>query len=737
MRRISICAVVFLITLVIANISASAPLDEGYPTEVDHIGLYLEPDATGCNAPIDPGDIVTLNILAVMPNIGDEGLVAAEFRIDGLPENGAEGIYSVTWNTDLVIGDIGEGVAVAFDDPIYGGVVALGSITFNAFSDAWLEEDSVLRAAVALDSGNRVIVNGNYDVVTVSGSSFTFNCTVPPLCECGVFDAPICDIQPAALDFGSVVIGDFACLDITITNTGDGLLEGHIYESCMHFVIAEGGGIFSLSAGQSQVVTVCFQPTAEGNQSCYIEMATDGENDCELIPVSGTGLNDTASCTANPSFIYFESIPPNHMASRDFYVANTGSELLIGDLATAGDGFLILVGGGYFELASGDTLTGRVGFFADCAQIYHGTLLTGLDGCPSIELYGEIIETNIPGSVPVIGIFAGECATTCDADIDLDVTRTLYIYALLTDNIDAVAAAEFRIDNLPDSGSGGTVTENWNADAVFGDSESGITLSFYPPLEGPFVQLGTIDFLMTAEDWIGQNYDMDVEPSLNTNRLMIVDEYYNWHYAEGWGFRFNCTYHCECIPTTPVLLSRFDLNDLGGAAHIEWECALAGDVEYRLEASMDSESWIVDYREIAPGLYEAKDEAAPLATGGRVDYRLSGRAPDEEWQLLREASLSVSHIELVTGLLAPHPNPFNPTVSIPFSLARPGPLRIAIYDVAGRQLITLIDGDYQRGNHIVNWRGQNAAGRDLPSGVYFARMEAPLYEANRKLILLR
>jgi flagellar hook assembly protein FlgD len=90
-----------------------------------------------------------------------------------------------------------------------------------------------------------------------------------------------------------------------------------------------------------------------------------------------------------------------------------------------------------------------------------------------------------------------------------------------------------------------------------------------------------------------------------------------------------------------------------------------------------------------------------------------------------------------THVAANYPNPFNPKTTLPFSLAAPGHVRLAIFDVAGRLQRTLVDAQLPAGEHWVNWDGRDEAGSELASGVYFSRFEAGATSEVRKLLLLR
>ena len=84
-----------------------------------------------------------------------------------------------------------------------------------------------------------------------------------------------------------------------------------------------------------------------------------------------------------------------------------------------------------------------------------------------------------------------------------------------------------------------------------------------------------------------------------------------------------------------------------------------------------------------------------------------------------------------------HPNPFNPRTTISFGLAEAGPATLAVYDVGGRRVRTLVSGSLAAGQHHVVWDGRGDAGRALASGVYFYRLEAGGEVLGRKMLLLK
>jgi hypothetical protein len=79
-----------------------------------------------------------------------------------------------------------------------------------------------------------------------------------------------------------------------------------------------------------------------------------------------------------------------------------------------------------------------------------------------------------------------------------------------------------------------------------------------------------------------------------------------------------------------------------------------------------------------------------------------------------------------------YPNPFNPQTTISYSLPAQSDVSVHIYNLLGQKVSTLFEGSQQAGEHSVTWD----AG-DFPSGVYFARVEAPEATKSIKMTLMK
>jgi hypothetical protein len=84
-----------------------------------------------------------------------------------------------------------------------------------------------------------------------------------------------------------------------------------------------------------------------------------------------------------------------------------------------------------------------------------------------------------------------------------------------------------------------------------------------------------------------------------------------------------------------------------------------------------------------------------------------------------------------------YPNPFNPNVSLDFTLPAPGDVRLLVYDVNGRLVRRLVVGEKRAGVHTAVWNARDDAGGRVTSGVYFVRLEYGAVTDTRKIVLLK
>jgi hypothetical protein len=83
------------------------------------------------------------------------------------------------------------------------------------------------------------------------------------------------------------------------------------------------------------------------------------------------------------------------------------------------------------------------------------------------------------------------------------------------------------------------------------------------------------------------------------------------------------------------------------------------------------------------------------------------------------------------------PNPFNPRTRISFDLPRAGLVRVAVYDLRGILVRTLVGEEMPAGRHAIIWDGTDDQGAGVASGTYLVSVVSGEFHASRKSMLLK
>ncbi|MFH1701091.1 MAG: T9SS type A sorting domain-containing protein [Candidatus Zixiibacteriota bacterium] len=84
-----------------------------------------------------------------------------------------------------------------------------------------------------------------------------------------------------------------------------------------------------------------------------------------------------------------------------------------------------------------------------------------------------------------------------------------------------------------------------------------------------------------------------------------------------------------------------------------------------------------------------------------------------------------------------HPNPFNPSTTIEFSLPQAGHVQLEIFNLLGQQVRLLSDSHFPAGTHKIIWDGLTDADRQSASGIYLYRLKSEEFQQTRKMMLLK
>jgi hypothetical protein len=117
----------------------------------------------------------------------------------------------------------------------------------------------------------------------------------------------------------------------------------------------------------------------------------------------------------------------------------------------------------------------------------------------------------------------------------------------------------------------------------------------------------------------------------------------------------------------------------------------------------------------------------------------AGERPSASIARWSDAPAGAPNGNSVVDAFAPEvaPNPFLASATVRYSLSQPGDVRLAIYDVNGARVTTLVETHQSAGVQTADWNGEDANGRRVAPGVYYADLRTPAGRSRIRLVALR
>ena len=227
----------------------------------------------------------------------------------------------------------------------------------------------------------------------------------------------------------------------------------------------------------------------------------------------------------------------------------------------------------------------------------------------------------------------------------------------------------------------------------------------------------------------------------------FYDDEWTWYSPIDVG---GCLYH---DPPTPVELSYFNcmMNNMHDAVNLTWvtqtETNMVGYRLFRgnsanLNEAIDLNTMIGATNTSQPCSYMYQDnEIQPESV---YNYWLEAMEMNGASEYYGPVTISTPAqtvstpvIPLITGLDSLYPNPFNPELTIGYTLEKAQRVQITIANSRGQVIRTLTDTNQAKGSHRLIWDGKDESGNECPSGVFFVKMIAGNKDYNRKAILMK
>ena len=99
--------------------------------------------------------------------------------------------------------------------------------------------------------------------------------------------------------------------------------------------------------------------------------------------------------------------------------------------------------------------------------------------------------------------------------------------------------------------------------------------------------------------------------------------------------------------------------------------------------------------------------------------------------------LSQDAVPTEFGLSQNYPNPFNPSTVIDFSVAKDSYVSLNVYDITGRLVSTLVDGNMSTGYHSALWNGIDNQGMSVSAGIYIYALQTEEASITRKMVFMK
>ncbi len=94
-------------------------------------------------------------------------------------------------------------------------------------------------------------------------------------------------------------------------------------------------------------------------------------------------------------------------------------------------------------------------------------------------------------------------------------------------------------------------------------------------------------------------------------------------------------------------------------------------------------------------------------------------------------------LQITNYELSNHPNPFNPSTTISFSIPNDSNVELSVYNIKGQKVRQLVSDQLSVDEHSVLWDGRDSNNKSVSSGIYFYRLKVGKFEKTKKMILMK
>ncbi len=498
------------------------------------------------------------------------------------------------------------------------------------------------------------------------------------------------------------------------------------------FSIVTGAESESLLPNDCREILVRFEPAYEGYFPARLVLGQG----LPALPFIGSTGAIADSCGVDETVLSFGSIEANQTLSRPVRIANTSDQVI--RISPQSDSPRFVVNGFIGDLLPGDSATIYVIFSPEGEGDWTGTISTGHPMCSQIECSGD--SYRIPNVAPDrLGIYFNGSFTENEIESEAGGIVEAAIVLINPSAETGVLGWECTVGI-----EGEAMMLDWNLEGdalnIAGAPEFIVGLTRAPLPYAQAIRLATFRVLvLTDETPSFLSVGPTSVPSIAGRMAWAPRDFANLIplYSVTGGpvvAAINGAVAAD-IPSAPGIAYA------NSRVHLHWlvpEAVGSAFLVYRRVGDSEPELLTQAPVPVSDGVASFTDRPTGYAAGTRLYYSYATVQDGLESARSDEALFTVDDTPvLVTRLLPSFPNPFNPQTKIQFEIARAGRVQVAIYDLSGRLVKTLVDGHMEVGSDTRIWQGRDNEGRPVASGSYFVRLSTEGKVDHQKVMLLK
>jgi hypothetical protein len=534
---------------------------------------------------------------------------------------------------------------------------------------------------------------------------------------------PVFAASPSSVSFGTVGVGgSSAPQSISLGNAGQGTLTitgvSLTGADASQFALTNTNTLpANLGIGQSITVSVTFSPISTGPKSASLQVTYTGATGSPAtIPLTGTGFVPAQVA------ILVDTTDANMRTSRD---------TLINYLNATGKTFDVIQRGDQFATTPIPSLTGYQFVFLLGEALNTASANTRT----ALKTY---LQNGTPSNKARLIVFSEDFGYNHDRTDatarDTILTRDLCGVEYLADR--PASGAAQRVINVG-LGIADSVTGTYPD--VFRAVRPNTTVlyrfAFYTPTSDSVSSIGRNEAgyatAVFGFDLRRYRAAFDSPPSASENSPPSVPE--NVSSAMN-RLLESATFFVQTGQLLPVELVSFTAEVRDGAVHLSWRTASElNNAGFEVERRSQGGSWnTLGFVRGAGTTTEGRSYSfVDTRAAGTVQYRLKQVDFDGAFEYSNVIEVNAG-LPKTFALEQNYPNPFNPTTVISYQLPVASEVSLKVYDVLGREVMTLVNGRQDAGSYNLTLNAAN-----LSSGVYFYRLQAGNFVATKKMMLVK